>query len=912
MGRIATPARQGVLHNTLASHADPDTTHTVSVDLSQSGGVLHSGSMADADQYRTLCYVDGELVSYETATLTGANLYGLTYLRRGVYGSTIAAHAAGTKFCRLDDSAASFDLPITPVSYVGQTLYLKFASFNIYGGGQQNIADVTAIAYNPNGAGVFVFPPTGVSFTVGAEQQADGSWISFGVVAWTASQDPLFDQYEVQYRLHTGPGPWISWRGGPDTTSFRISPLAPNTAYDVQVRAVRTSGPFFSAWDQTLNISSAGKTTAPPAPTSLTVNGGYRQITLDWVASAENDIAWYEVYEGPDNVRAHSTKIGQVNATHYLRPGLNLSDTRFYWIRAQDTSGNFSAYLGPGNATTNAVDAGDITGQIVNTQIQNAAIDGSKLANSIIDYSKMASGYGIAASVNALPAVGSPLRYAGSLVLLTSNAKLYRWDSVGNAWTVATDGADITANSIVANALVAGIITSPYLAAGAVTADKLFIGDTTNFITDPIFQDQNYWTINGSGAVTSFITPATTTTLGTNIVAHVAVASIPAGSSVNYGIKSGFVAVRQGVNYRASCQASVGGAGVNKASGLYIQWYDHTLDPANPSTYSGAFISNSQSGGPTTAGGLTGLYASTDQDASSIAFTASNGAEMLAVDTAPSGASWAQLFWFVAGGGGSAPAGTGSGWNAAHMRLERQTVGTLIQNGAITTDHINVAGLDGGAITAGTVTGDRMDAHFIDSETFSTIHTSGQPFVEIDGKSHTVTSHQNGPWFRVNDGTRDRVIIGQKQDDWGLWIYDSAGNPFFEEYQLANGTVVTGHLANNAVTFPFAFTQSGSLNIGPTGWTTIWSQSVTLNATSSVLIDTLFFGSFLAGTGTTDSFRIKLDGTVVTAINAVGRKMITVGAGSHTIVIEGQGDPGAPDTFVLPDGATATILACQK
>ena len=144
-------------------------------------------------------------------------------------------------------ASCPFDLPVSPVSYVGQTLYLKFPSFNIYGGGQQQLADVSPYNYNPNGAAIFVYPPSGVSFTVGAEQQADGTWLSYGVVAWTASQDPLFDQYEVQYRLHDGPGPWISWRGGASTTSFRISPLPANTAYDVQVRAVRTSGPFYSA-----------------------------------------------------------------------------------------------------------------------------------------------------------------------------------------------------------------------------------------------------------------------------------------------------------------------------------------------------------------------------------------------------------------------------------------------------------------------------------------------------------------------------------------------------------------------------------------------------------------------------------------------------------------------------------------
>jgi hypothetical protein len=383
MGRIVGPARQGLLRANLPAGPDPDTIDTLSVDLSESGGVLLSGTLADANAFRTLCYVDGELMAYETAVLTGGNLYALTTLRRGVYGSAIAAHAAGTEFCRLDDNILWVDLPVRPVSYVGQTLYLKFLSFNLYGGGQESLASVSAYTYNPNGAGEFVYPPSAVSFTVGAEQQQDGTWNSFGVVAWTASPDPFFDQYEVQYRLHDGPGPWIGYRCGPNTTSFRISPLPANTAYDVQVRAVRSAGPFYSAWAQDLNVATIGKTTPPPAPTALSAAGGYRQITLDWIASAENDIAWYEIWESGDSTEAHASRIGLITGTHYVRPGLNLNDQRWYWLRAQDTSGNFSAFAGPATATTYGVDSSDITGQIVAAQIAANSIAASNLISGL-------------------------------------------------------------------------------------------------------------------------------------------------------------------------------------------------------------------------------------------------------------------------------------------------------------------------------------------------------------------------------------------------------------------------------------------------------------------------------------------------------------------------------------------------
>ena len=65
-GTIYRGARQGLLSATLASHADPDTSNTLSVDLTESAGQLLSGTMADADNLVTLCYCDSELISYQT------------------------------------------------------------------------------------------------------------------------------------------------------------------------------------------------------------------------------------------------------------------------------------------------------------------------------------------------------------------------------------------------------------------------------------------------------------------------------------------------------------------------------------------------------------------------------------------------------------------------------------------------------------------------------------------------------------------------------------------------------------------------------------------------------------------------------------------------------------------------------
>ncbi len=148
MGTLAAPLPAG---------SDPDTTNTLSVDLTASRGALIAATQADADQGNTVCYVDGEYVAYEQATLTSQYRYDLGrhgaaagYLRRGLYGSAIAAHAAGASFVRLRKGTV-FQLPYDK-GQIGATIHVKLLSFNLWGGGRQTLDQVTAYAHTIGGA----------------------------------------------------------------------------------------------------------------------------------------------------------------------------------------------------------------------------------------------------------------------------------------------------------------------------------------------------------------------------------------------------------------------------------------------------------------------------------------------------------------------------------------------------------------------------------------------------------------------------------------------------------------------------------------------------------------------------------------------------------------------------------------
>jgi hypothetical protein len=176
IGTITQPLRQGVLTAPLALGSGWDTTHTLGVSLAESGATLTGTSAASAQAGATLSLVDGELLAYQSATLTGSNAYNLTGLQRGLSGSKAAAHVSGAPFVRLDTAVVQYTLP---ASWVGVPLYFKFPSFNVFGAGVQDLSTCAVYAYTPSGAG-----------TLGPVTQAliVGTNLDFGSVVAPVSQ----------------------------------------------------------------------------------------------------------------------------------------------------------------------------------------------------------------------------------------------------------------------------------------------------------------------------------------------------------------------------------------------------------------------------------------------------------------------------------------------------------------------------------------------------------------------------------------------------------------------------------------------------------------------------------------------------------------------------------------------------
>ncbi len=268
LGNQSGPGIQGVSTAVLAVGSDPDLADTLTVDLSQSGMILLPVAQGDADSFRSLCWIanpdgsNGEFIAYRDATLTGASVYTLGYLRRGLYGTTATSHPAGSVFARLDDRV--FKIAYTALE-IGTTRYLKLPAINIYGGGEQDISAVTATAVTLPAPAA---PPAVTGFTVGQPNNdvvftwvdsrnwaLKGYDILYGPVGGAVATATMLTEASRATEMTNGsvpPGTWTFYIRGRDQFN-QVGPAASQSLTVVNVNSViatQSSGP---GWLGTLN-----------------------------------------------------------------------------------------------------------------------------------------------------------------------------------------------------------------------------------------------------------------------------------------------------------------------------------------------------------------------------------------------------------------------------------------------------------------------------------------------------------------------------------------------------------------------------------------------------------------------------------------------------------------------------------
>jgi Putative phage tail protein len=316
ISRVAGGCRYGTLS---AGMTDTQTTAAVVIN----GGQIMSGTAADAAVKNTLCWVDGpnggEYFNYATATLTGAGAYTLSGLVRNAYTTPVNPHMPGAGFVRVD-AAVSASGPMD-LSMIGRTLYMKFTSFNVYGGAEQSLADVAAYPYLVTGAMAKLAPAALASVAA----VCDG----FGIrVTCAKSLEPDVVRYEYRQGASWATGAVLEAAGG-TTYLWPVQAFGTYTFWVAPVDAFGNYGPAISA-----AITVAG---GAIATISSAIVG--EQLLLQWTSVPGSfAIAGYEVRFGA--TWAGATVVDFRQTSSYAE-AVKWGGARVYWIAAIDVKNNY-------------------------------------------------------------------------------------------------------------------------------------------------------------------------------------------------------------------------------------------------------------------------------------------------------------------------------------------------------------------------------------------------------------------------------------------------------------------------------------------------------------------------------------------------------------------------------------------
>lgn len=342
-GRIIKTSRIGIL---AADCTASDTTLTIT-----SNGDFLSGTKQDAERGNTLCWVDGECFSYETATLLADGSWQLSGCVRGQYNTAAKAHKAGTQFARLDDALLKIDfLPAD----IGKTIWLKFASFNIFGTGNQDLSQVKAYEYNLQK--YYIPPVTNLNLYNRYREQSDGVSRYDIVVQWDKPNWPSYLEGQVWFKTSGDmaenlnvkegvpaeemgfSGPWQY--AGSGENRVIIPQAVVGDEYEVCVVTKDIWG-MTSSRDlaPSKSLLVAMKTTIPNVPDGLNITFG-KAAVLTWKEVTNADVAYYEA-RTDDNPGAETQ--GMLVRTNALSASVGLTNRQGkIYLFAKSAQGKYS------------------------------------------------------------------------------------------------------------------------------------------------------------------------------------------------------------------------------------------------------------------------------------------------------------------------------------------------------------------------------------------------------------------------------------------------------------------------------------------------------------------------------------------------------------------------------------------
>jgi len=318
IGSQAPPINQGTLVNNIGSSSSTlDTSSTLVVNMLGVGSLPTTATNADAAAGRTLLLVDRELMAYGTVSVgTIASQYDITYLERGLYGTAIAPHYAGS------NPVTSHDAP------TGSTA-LTFSSAPSVGVGQFLPGVPAGIA-----PGAVI---TGVSGTVITMDQPTIADVPAGstVTALGALVSRIDESIMFEYNL---PAQYINSK-----LYFKFAAV---NVFGNNIEALTLADEY--------TYTPAGVQYTVYPPTGLTAVPSASGATLSWTPNPASNTTYYEVYVNTVNNFSTATAYVYTTAgTGQTLVGLTPGTTYYFWVVA----GNSVNVSSPSSSATCAAGA---------------------------------------------------------------------------------------------------------------------------------------------------------------------------------------------------------------------------------------------------------------------------------------------------------------------------------------------------------------------------------------------------------------------------------------------------------------------------------------------------------------------------------------------------------------------------
>lgn len=349
VGQIAGSARCGKLTQPLSPTPNHPSGNQVFVTCNDQ---LLSGTPQDAERKNTLCWIDGECMSYINANLQSNGAWLLSGLYRGQCNTAVRTHTKDTDFIRLDNSV--FKVPFAKDD-IGKKIYLKFCSHNIFGAGNQDLSEVRAYEYTLTP--YYIPPVTNLTAYNRYRQLADGVSRYDIVVNWTPPELQSYLQGDVWYKTSNAQakdlvikegtkgselgfdGEWTFGGSGKDQV---VIPQA--IVGDTYLIAVCTKDEWGEATSPDtspqLKILVALKTEIPNTPDGFNIDFG-TACTASWKEVTNTDVAFYEI-RTDDNAGAETA--GLLARTNNLSAILPLTErSGKLYLYAKSAIGKYSA-----------------------------------------------------------------------------------------------------------------------------------------------------------------------------------------------------------------------------------------------------------------------------------------------------------------------------------------------------------------------------------------------------------------------------------------------------------------------------------------------------------------------------------------------------------------------------------------